>query len=202
MFSSTLLVATAALAGLVSAQTLNYTTSGPLNITASQVPISQRDTWCSSQMITCPQICGGQAYPNTCNPNDLTYVCTCTDGSHPNISSYQQTLPFFVCTQWKANCIENNEMDLTAQQACLSVTCGSKNASAVGTSGGGSGSGSGSGSSSSSVSTSSATAAATSGSQSSSTSSSKGLAAATNFASSYGTQLLAGGMLAAFGLAL
>lgn len=127
--------------------------------------------------------------------NDLTYVCTCTDGSHPNISSYQQTLPFFVCTQWKANCIENNEMDLTAQQACLSVTCGSKNASAVPGASGGSGS-------STSAGTTTPTASATGGSQSSSTSSSKGLAAATNFASSYGTQLLAGGMLAAFGLAL
>ena len=69
MFYSTVLLAATALTGLVSAQ--NYSTSGPLSITPSSVDYNTRLAWCRAQTNSCPQICGGQASPNTCDP-----VCT------------------------------------------------------------------------------------------------------------------------------
>lgn len=65
MFYSTLLVAATALTGLVSAQ--NYSTSGALSIDVSQVPYDTRLAWCRAETNSCPEICGGQASPNTCD---------------------------------------------------------------------------------------------------------------------------------------
>jgi hypothetical protein len=72
MFYSTLLIATSALAGLVSAQ--NYSTSGPLSIVPSSVDYDLRLSWCRAQTNSCPQICGGQAYPNSCDAVSVTNI--------------------------------------------------------------------------------------------------------------------------------
>lgn len=144
----------------------------------------------------------------------------CSSGNQPNISDYDQTLPSLVCGQWVADCVNAHPNDLDGQTACLSVVCGSRNASsgistsstmmtsasATASSSGGSGgaggaqqtassssgSGSGSGSGSSTASGSSGAASATSSSA----------AYALNLASNYGTGILAAGILGAFGLAL
>jgi len=65
MFYSTLLLAATALTGLVGAQ--NYSTSGNISITPNSVDYNTRLAWCRAQTNSCPQICGGQASPNTCN---------------------------------------------------------------------------------------------------------------------------------------
>lgn len=149
----------------------------------------------------------------------MTYNCVCSSGNQPNISDYDQTLPSLVCGQWVADCVNAHPNDLDGQTACLSVVCGSRNASsgistssssmmtsasATASSSGGSGgaggaqqtasssSGSGSGSGSSTASGSSGAASATSSSA----------AYALNLASNYGTGILAAGILGAFGLAL
>jgi hypothetical protein len=54
------------LVAAVSAQ--NYSTSGPISVVASSVDYNTRLSWCRAQTNSCPQICGGQASPNTCDP--------------------------------------------------------------------------------------------------------------------------------------
>lgn len=65
MFSSSLIVAVTALSALANAQ--NYSTSGNLSVTASEISPSLRASWCRGQTINCPQICGGRAETNTCD---------------------------------------------------------------------------------------------------------------------------------------
>ncbi|KXL42022.1 hypothetical protein M433DRAFT_150136 [Acidomyces richmondensis BFW] len=199
MFYSRLLIAAAALTGLASAQ--NYSTSGPLSVVPNSVPYDTRLAWCRAQTNSCPMICGGQASPNTCDANSLNYTCTCTNGAHPNISAYQQTLPFFICEQWKGDCVAAHPKDLVGQTACLSVTCGTLNASSAESS---------SSSAASTLSTTAATSAsATIGSSSSATSSSSSASSTSSSAAmamivgkTYGTGILASTWLALFGLAL
>ncbi|KAK1065081.1 hypothetical protein LTR74_008193 [Friedmanniomyces endolithicus] len=224
MFYSTLLIAATALTGFVSAQ--NYTTSGPINITASSVPYDTRLAWCRAQQNSCPMLCGGQASPNSCDSNTLAYTCTCSNGNQPNISNYDQTIPSFVCAQWKIDCVAAHPNDLGGQTGCLSLVCGSQNASSGSTASSSSTSGSGTASStasstggaaagasstgaSSAAASSTGGAAATSSSGSgASTASSSAAAASTsksaamNVAMNYGTGILATAMLAFFGLAL
>lgn len=149
-----------------------------------------------------------------CQQNGLTYSCVCSDGSTPNISDYAQTLPSLVCQQWVINCVASHPNDLNGQAGCHSVTCGMKNASATNNAAGGasgsSASGSASAASGSASQTATGSSAAASGSASAtasssgsaSSSSSSGSAAVMNVAMNYGTGILAGGMLAVFGLAL
>ncbi|EME80167.1 uncharacterized protein MYCFIDRAFT_86794 [Pseudocercospora fijiensis CIRAD86] len=199
MFSSALLLAVTALSAAVSAQ--NYSTSGPLTINPSQVADSLRQTWCRAQTYNCPILCGGTASPNTCDPNQLTYVCTCSNGNKPNISDYQSTLPFYVCEQWKANCVDSNPNDLDAITGCQSVTCGKqtvKAATASSTSASSSATASSSGTSKPAT-TATATA-SSSGAASSATGSSA--AVAMHAAQNYGTGIFVTGLLAVFGLAL
>ncbi|KAK0943572.1 hypothetical protein LTR48_005412 [Friedmanniomyces endolithicus] len=225
MFYSTLLIAATALTGFVSAQ--NYTTSGPINITASSVPYDTRLAWCRAQQNSCPMLCGGQASPNSCDSNTLAYTCTCSNGNQPNISNYDQTIPSFVCAQWKIDCVAAHPNDLGGQTGCLSLVCGSLNASSGSTtqssssasgsgtasstasSTGGAAAGASSTGASSAAASSTGGAAATSSSGSgASTASSSAAAASTsksaamNVAMNYGTGILATAMLAFFGLAL
>ncbi|QIW98015.1 hypothetical protein AMS68_003533 [Peltaster fructicola] len=207
MLYSTLAIA-AAFAGLASAQ--NYTTSGTLNVTASQFPLALRQSWCTGERNNCPVICGGRATSNDCDPNNLSYLCVCSDGSKPNVSDYMETLPFYICEQWIGNCVKNHPNDVTGQAACQSVVCGMKNATNAAAVGGSSAS-----ASASAASTAASTGAATTGSMTttttataaaatSATTTSSRAAAATAFAiaKNYGTPILAAGMFAAFGLAL
>ncbi|KAK3677601.1 hypothetical protein LTR78_002451 [Recurvomyces mirabilis] len=217
MFYSTLLLAVTAFTGLVSAQ--NYSTSGALSIDVSQVDTQQRLAWCVSQTTSCPQICSGSTTANTCDSNTLNYTCTCSGGSSPNISDYTQTVPFFVCEQWKANCADAHPNDLQGLAGCHSVVCGAKNASAAGGSSGsssassgsasatGSSTGSATGAAGSASATGSAAASAASSGAASATSSaaaasSSAASAAVGLAMQYSSGILAAAMLAVFGLAL
>ncbi|CAK4012988.1 Hypothetical predicted protein [Lecanosticta acicola] len=200
MFRSALLVAISALAAVTSAQ--NYSTSGALSVDDSQLSESLRQAWCRAQTNSCPQICGGQASPNTCDPTTLNYTCTCTNGNTPNISSYDQTIPSFVCAQWKTNCVANHPNDLDGQTGCLSVVCGDRNASSGIASTTSSASASATASSTSSG-TSGATGSATKSASASGTSAtSTGAAVALSVAQNYGTGIVATALLALFGLAL
>lgn len=135
----------------------------------------------------------------------------CTNGQSPNISNYQQTIPFFLCQQWKANCVDGHPNDLNGITACQSVMCGTMNASsaessstsasasASASSTGGSGSGGSSAATTSGGSSPSSTASSTAAAASASKSSA---AIAVSLAKDYGTGILATGLLAIFGLAL
>lgn len=65
MFRSTLIAAVAALSAVAHAQ--NYSTSGNLSIDTTQIAPALLQTWCNAQRTSCPQICGGAAFPNTCD---------------------------------------------------------------------------------------------------------------------------------------
>lgn len=141
----------------------------------------------------------------------------CTNGNQPNISDYDQTLPSLVCGTWRGDCVQAHPNDLDGQTACLSVVCGSKNAStgistsstmmtsasATASSSGGSGGAGGAQQTASSTSDSGSSASSTaSGSGSAASASSSSAAFALSVASNYGTGILAAGILGAFGLAL
>ena len=77
MLSTILLVATATLSSLVSAQNQKpngsaYSTSGPLTVVPSSVNLDLRISWCTGQRNNCPLICGGTASDNNCNPVSAT----------------------------------------------------------------------------------------------------------------------------------
>jgi hypothetical protein len=196
---STLLVALTSLA-LVSAQTANFSTC--CSVQPNSVDFNTRLSWCRAQTNTCPLLCqNGQYSENTCDPNTLSYSCSCQGGNTPNISDYQQTLPSLECESWVGQCTKAHPNDLNGQTFCQSFVCGKKNASAVGagassssssSSAGPSATSSGSASAASSASSTAATAA----------SSSKAAAAALRVAKDYGSAGFALGVLALFGFAL
>jgi hypothetical protein len=137
--------------------------------------------------------------------NTLNYTCTCTDGSSPNISAYQQTIPFYECQQWKTDCVAAHPNDLDGQTGCLSVTCGNLNASSgeSSTSSSMASTATASSTGSSAASSASATGSSTGSSTASSASATSSSAAvAMSVAKNYGTGILAAAMLAVFGLAL
>ncbi|KAF2166564.1 hypothetical protein M409DRAFT_23199 [Zasmidium cellare ATCC 36951] len=200
MFRSTLLLATAAFAAVASAQ--NYSTSGNLSVDTSQIPSALKSSWCRAQTNSCPQICGGRASPNNCDSNTLTYQCVCTDGSSPNISDYDQTIPSFVCQTWVGNCVDAHPNDLDGQTGCRSVTCGSRNASSnLAATTSSAATTSATASSSSSAESTSASGTPT-GSSASTTATTSSAAMALHVAEQYGTGIIAGGLLALFGLVL
>ena len=82
MFYSTLLLAATTFTGLVSAQ--NYSTSGPISVVPDSVSITLRESWCRAQTGSCPQICGGQANPNTCDPVSTHMKTNSTDSNLTN----------------------------------------------------------------------------------------------------------------------
>lgn len=55
----------------------------------------------------------------------LTYACQCNDGTTPNVTAYEQTLPFFECLQYRAECVAATT-DAAVQLACNNITCGAK----------------------------------------------------------------------------
>jgi len=193
MFYSTLLLAATAFTGMVAAQNFTQCCTLP-----TLPPIATRQSWCRAEQNTCPEICGGIGQlakdGNLCDSNALTYTCQCADGTKPNVSDYQQSLPALMCRQWRTDCVANSPNDLTGQTACLAVQCGNKTINDV--------------SSSSSAPSATAAPSSTSGGSPSGTvasatsSSSKAAATALALAKDFGTPVLAAGIMAAFGFAL
>jgi len=209
MFTSTVLLAVTALAGIASAQLgpnttfgvdgkANYSTSGPIAVPPDNVTLADRQLLCRNQQEQCPQICVTPTLNNTCDANTLTFNCTCSGGMQPNISNYQQALPAQICLIWKTNCVDAHPNDGTGIAACRSVQCGNEvvavnNATTTTTTSAPATTGTGSNT------------ANTQSTTTSTTSSHTGAAAAATafaFAQQYGTPLIAGGVAALFGLAL
>lgn len=87
-------------------------------IDPESVSMADRTAWCNDQRSTCPVIClqtsTGDPVDNTCNPENLTYGCVCSDGKTPNMTEYTLTLPYHTCREWGRQCQEacgagNNE---------------------------------------------------------------------------------------------
>jgi len=134
----------------------------------------------------------------------------------PNVSSYEQTLPAYVCREYVIQCVNNHPNDADGQEACQATVCGTKeigdpddstsssssassSATASSTTSGGSSEAT---ETSSSTSDSEESASQTSDSSTAESTDDSSAASALTLASNYGTGILAVGILAAFGLAL
>ncbi|KAF2034712.1 hypothetical protein EK21DRAFT_97348 [Setomelanomma holmii] len=204
MLYSTLLVAASAIAG-ASAQLLsNQTFQTPIsccNVAASSIPSDERSSWCEANVNTCVNLCGGQAgianNGNECDDTTLEYTCRCSNGTSfagSTMAPYQQSVPALMCRYWYGVCVNATNQNLAQQFQCeqaRDANCGNltvNDAGAVSSSGA----------------PMSATASRTSGASSSPTGSHTAAAstgAAVAFAQ-YGAPILAGGLLAVFGIAL
>ncbi|KAL1968486.1 hypothetical protein VTN77DRAFT_1696 [Rasamsonia byssochlamydoides] len=128
MRSSLALILSAFVAGIAAQN--NYTFPAGFNL--GLVPENTRSAWCQAQRNTCPQICGGAASPNECDPDTLNFSCTCINGTVPDVALYTNTIPFFVCQANYAQCINNHPNDLQGQEQCkANAQCGTLNATAI-----------------------------------------------------------------------
>lgn len=202
LYSTTLLVAAAALSGFASAQ--NSSTPDTVipccSVPVNQVPEDQRADWCAANSNTCVDLCGGQGQiasrGNECDDDTLDFTCKCQNGTEPDIGKYQQSVTAQMCNFWFGACINatgtNAAQQFQCEQAqksqCGNLTIDESDSSSPSSTGGSRPTGS-SGNN------------APTGTGSNAASSSTG-AAALMIANQYGTPALLGGMLAIFGLAL
>ncbi|PQE11232.1 pci domain-containing protein [Rutstroemia sp. NJR-2017a BVV2] len=185
-----------ALAAAQSGGTTSNSTIDPNSVTASL-----RSQWCSGEIATCGTLCDGNYDANTCEPDTLSYNCTCSsNGSAPGLEYYTQTMPTFICEQVYQNCIIAGQNDAAAQKVCNQnekANCGHLNPdnyTAAATT-------SASSTSASATATSSGTASSVSSSASAATSSSAA-AVSLNIGREYGTGIFVAGVGAVFGLML
>jgi hypothetical protein len=102
----------------------NYTY--PSGFEPGQISPSQAASWCLSERNTCPEVCGDGTQQNQCDASALTFNCTCANGTVPDLSLYEGTLPYLICQANFGQCQSRNAGDLTAQQACTTQNiCGS-----------------------------------------------------------------------------
>lgn len=179
----------------------NYTFPAGFNIT--NVTSTELSAWCQGERNTCPLVCDGSTETNSCSYNSTTidFDCVCSNGTTPDLSPYEQTIPFYVCEETYIQCIANNPNDLDAQDSCkANATCGTIDLSASSTT-------SSSASSTSAASTTAASGSSTTGSATATgatatTTTSKAAAAALQIAQDHSTSFFAAAMLAVFGMFL
>ena len=88
--------------------------------------------WCSSQIQSCPEICGRTASMINCDATSFTYACMCSDGLVPDCTAYTSTPPFYICQATFSQCIASNPNDAQAQLACTdNEVCGTKDPASV-----------------------------------------------------------------------
>jgi len=110
----------------------NYTY--PSGFEPGKITPSQAASWCLSERNTCPEVCGDGTQQNQCDASALTFNCTCANGTVPDLSLYEGTLPYFICQANFGQCESRNAGDLTAQQACTTQNiCGSLTVGAAAT---------------------------------------------------------------------
>ncbi|KAK9776882.1 putative Extracellular membrane protein CFEM domain-containing protein [Seiridium cardinale] len=114
----------------LSALTVVSASNSTFSIDPNSVTLSQRAAWCTSEINVCGQLCDYSA--NNCDPATLDYTCTCTSGTSPDMNEYQDSLPYYICTQAFDNCISANVGSQTGQANCTTTIkdqCGTKLAS-------------------------------------------------------------------------
>ncbi|KAF2797641.1 hypothetical protein K505DRAFT_235064 [Melanomma pulvis-pyrius CBS 109.77] len=84
------------------------------------------DAWCLNQKSQCPLICLQQpgvttqnTEENECDPDTLDYSCICDNGISPNLTMYSQTIPYYICTEWGTQCVNNCNGVQSCQADCL-----------------------------------------------------------------------------------
>jgi len=153
-----------------------------------------------ARLNTCGTLCSGNANPNICDENALTFNCTCVaNNSAPGLQFYTGTMPTFICELNFQRCISSTVGVAASQAKCNQdekTNCGhldpNKFVAVV------------SSSSSSASSSPTSTGASGAGTPTSAPSSTSTGAAATMLAvgGEYGAGMVAVGVAAAFGLML
>jgi cell division septation protein DedD len=102
------------------------------NFDPAEVDSATRFNWCLAQQTTCPQMCYGTSSENFCEPTELTYSCSCPNGTTPDSTAFINTLPYFICQTTYTQCISDNPNDASAQTSCQGnlALCGTRNATA------------------------------------------------------------------------
>lgn len=78
---------------------------GNQTIVPSSVDLNTRNSWCRSEKDTCTTLCSKNWSTNDCDQNTLEAACVCADGSKPDLVDYMNTLPFFICQEYIAQCV-------------------------------------------------------------------------------------------------
>ncbi|KAK6335042.1 hypothetical protein TWF718_010484 [Orbilia javanica] len=117
------LLAVASLASLVAAQ--EGVGIGNQTIIPTSVDINTRNGWCRSEKDTCTTLCSKNWSTNDCDQTTLEVSCICADGSKPELVNYRNTMPFFICLEYIAQCVAGNTTEPTLQNICRNTnTCG------------------------------------------------------------------------------
>ncbi|KAJ9156988.1 hypothetical protein NKR19_g3952 [Coniochaeta hoffmannii] len=106
------------IAGALSALSLASAEMKNFTINTGALPLSQKASWCQAELNTCNTLCVDAPNANDCQPADLTYQCTCQNGTAPGLEYYTQTIYTFVCNQAFEDCIASNVGNKTGQDAC------------------------------------------------------------------------------------
>ncbi|KAH7034912.1 uncharacterized protein B0I36DRAFT_360373 [Microdochium trichocladiopsis] len=128
MFTRTAAAVALAAVGLVSAQT-NSTANIFTLANPNSVELGDRVSWCVAQKNACGLFCQSLA-ANDCSETTLTYNCTCTNNESPDLTQYQNTLPWFICKENFAQCNAAGVGNAAVQQGCIKNIddkCGTKN---------------------------------------------------------------------------
>jgi len=100
------------------------------NFNISSISLDTRTQWCQSQVDQCPFLCrdlGQTKDQNKCFPDNLYYICTCTNGVTPNVTEYSLTIPYYECTTIQQDCVMNCGSDNDCSNDCrVNNECGAK----------------------------------------------------------------------------
>ncbi|KAI1114766.1 hypothetical protein F5Y14DRAFT_461152 [Nemania sp. NC0429] len=110
---------------LVSAQANSNST---FKIPPNQVDPLKQSMWCNAQQDSCNTLCGS-VIVNDCDPPTLDFVCECEGESFPDMNKFENTIPWFVCELYQANCIATNAGNLAGQKNCTATyqdNCGTE----------------------------------------------------------------------------
>jgi len=127
-------------AAVLATTLLSIPAQAQYNINPDSVPLATRQSWCVSQVDSCPLLCdqlpgsAAATKSNTCDPDTLAYTCICGNGQSPNASQYSQTIPYFECVEYGSQCVTACNGDSACGYACRADNlCGAQNPTRVNT---------------------------------------------------------------------
>ena len=92
--------------------------SATASFNSSFITAPEAADWCSTQQLSCSQICGQYASENTCNATTLRYTCICINGVIPDCTGYINTIPWYMCIATYEQCTDNITVDTEADANC------------------------------------------------------------------------------------
>jgi len=126
-------------AALVATAIFSLNAQAQYSIDPNSVPIATRQSWCQSQIASCPLLClqnsgtdDSTTTSNDCDATSLTYDCVCGNGLTPSLANYSQTIPYFECQEYGNECVAGCGGDSSCQSACRADNpCGAQDPTRV-----------------------------------------------------------------------